>query len=154
MSPSLCVKSSSLLSPVSKVILGLIVTGGTGNIFNIIHSGLANLESNPKNATSESLIFSSLALISIGLNLLSSSKYVVGFSIFTENCFAPQCGHFLTFLKLLEILLSCFFVLTSASPPNSSSAWCSTFSSSSSTAIFTFLSVSNLLHSLHVHLKK
>ena len=40
-SPSLCVKSSSLLSPDSSVMLGLIVTGGIGSTVKIIHSGLA-----------------------------------------------------------------------------------------------------------------
>src|SRR3989344_513020 len=39
MSPSLCVKSSSLLSPDSRVIDGLIVTGGIGKIVRTIHSG-------------------------------------------------------------------------------------------------------------------
>ena len=39
-SPILCVKSSSLLSPLSRVMLGLIVTGGIARTVNIIHSGL------------------------------------------------------------------------------------------------------------------
>src|SRR3989344_4512166 len=147
-SPNLCVRSSSDLSPVSNVMLGLIVTGGTGNTFSIIHSGLANFGSNPKNATSESETFSILVLISIGFILLSSSRYVVGFSTFIVCCFAWQCGHFFTFLNVVEIPFTCFFVLTSASSSVSSC------SSSSSICILIFLSVNNFPHSLHVHLKK
>ena len=79
--------------------LGLIVTGGIGINVKIIHSGLAKSGFTPKNLTSSSLIFSSLALTSIGLNLTSFSIKVVGFSTLTLNCFASQCGHFLTILK-------------------------------------------------------
>ena len=38
-STSLCVRSSSDLSPLSSVIEGLTVIGGTGRTFTIVHSG-------------------------------------------------------------------------------------------------------------------
>ena len=41
MSTNLCVKSSSDLIPVSRIIDGLTVTGGTGRACKINHSGLA-----------------------------------------------------------------------------------------------------------------
>ncbi len=47
-STNLWVKSSSDLSPVSKVIEGLTVTGGTGNTVNTIHSGRATSGFTPK----------------------------------------------------------------------------------------------------------
>ena len=46
-SPSLCVKSSSDLSPDSKVIEGLIVTGGIAITVKTIHSGLTKPGFNP-----------------------------------------------------------------------------------------------------------
>ena len=73
MSPSLCVKSSSLLSPLSRVMLGLIVTGGIGKIVNTDHSGLNAAGLIPNNLQSSSGIFSNLALISIGVTLFSFS---------------------------------------------------------------------------------
>src|SRR3989344_4470104 len=146
MSPSLCVKSSSLLSPLSKVMLGLIVTGGIDKTVNISHSGLAYFGLNPKRVTSSSDIFSNLALTSIGLIFLSFSVNVVGFSIEILNCFALQWGHFLVFLRFLIISLV-FFLL--ASMPR-------LFSRFSSIAKFLFISSSGirtLLHSLQIDLK-
>jgi len=52
----LCVRSSSDLIPVSKIIDGLTVTGGTGNACKINHSGLAVLGSYPNNLISASRI--------------------------------------------------------------------------------------------------
>src|SRR3990167_2037591 len=89
-SPNLCVKSSSDLSPLSKVILGLIVTGGIGNKDKTIHSGLDFLGFKPKIVTSSSFIFSNLILISIGKTLLSFSMTVVGFSKLILYCLALQ----------------------------------------------------------------
>ena len=82
--------SSSDLSPVSNVIDGLIVTGGIGRTVNMNHSGLANSGSNPSNATSLSVIFSNLVLISVGGTFLSFSMNVDGFSNFTGYCLALQ----------------------------------------------------------------
>ena len=47
-STSLCVRSSSLLSPVSRVMDGLTFIGGTGSAVRIIHSGLTKLLFKPK----------------------------------------------------------------------------------------------------------
>jgi hypothetical protein len=55
-STSLCVKSSSDLIPVSSIIDGLTVTGGTGNTCNTNHSGLAVAGSYPSNLKSSSII--------------------------------------------------------------------------------------------------
>ncbi len=69
MSTSLWVRSSSLLSPDSRVIEGLAVTGGTGRTVRIIHSGLETSVSNPMAVASESVVFSSRSLMSVGLSL-------------------------------------------------------------------------------------
>jgi hypothetical protein len=87
MSTNLCVRSSSLRCPLSNVIEGLAVTGGTGNTVRIIHSGLALFGFIPKRAISSSGIFSSRSLTSLGINLRflsfsSISMYVEGLSNF------------------------------------------------------------------------
>ena len=56
MSTSLCVKSSSDLIPVSKIIDGLTVTGGTGKTWSTNHSGLAVEGSYPKSFKSSSIM--------------------------------------------------------------------------------------------------
>src|SRR3990167_8255882 len=61
-SPSLCVKSSSLLSPLSNVMLGLIVTGGIGSIVKTSHSGLTCSGFKPNKKQSSSGILSNLLL--------------------------------------------------------------------------------------------
>ena len=63
------VKSSSDLSPVSKVIEGLTVTGGTGKTVNTNHSGLATSGLTPKTKASSSEILSSLSRTSLAVNL-------------------------------------------------------------------------------------
>ena len=68
-STSLWVRSSSDLSPVSKVIEGLTVTGGTGSTVKTNHSGLATSALTPKTYASSSVIFSSLSRTSEGVNL-------------------------------------------------------------------------------------
>src|SRR3989338_727349 len=93
MSPILCVRSSSLLSPLSSVMLGLIVTGGIGRTVSTVHSGLINSGLMPNSQQSSSGIFSSLVLISTGLTLLSPSISVAGFSRVIFCCLALQCGH-------------------------------------------------------------
>src|SRR3989338_9868069 len=147
MSPILCVKSSSLLSPDSSVIDGLIVTGGIARTVSTIHSGLTYGTFNPKMSQSESGIFSSLALTSIGLILLSSSMKVVGFSRVIFFCFALQCGHLFVVFRLA--MTSFTFCLLSSTPV-SFSTW-----SRSSLILLILLSGTNILpHSLHVHLTK
>ncbi len=57
MSTSLCVRSSSLLSPLSSVIDGLTFTGGTRSVVIMNHSGLVAAGSIPSMLRSSSLIF-------------------------------------------------------------------------------------------------
>src|SRR3989338_3205385 len=89
-SPSLCVKSSSLLSPLSNVMLGLIVTGGIGSIVKTSHSGLTCSGFKPNKKQSSSGILSNLLLTSMGLNLFSFSKKVFCFSNVIFCCLALQ----------------------------------------------------------------
>ena len=72
-SPNLWVRSSSLRSPLSRVILGLTVTGGICRTVKIVHSGRNSPALNPNTGRSSSLIFSSLARISIGDKRISPS---------------------------------------------------------------------------------
>src|SRR3989344_7739725 len=124
---------------------GLIVTGGIARTVRTIHSGLTCGTFNPNISQSESGIFSSLALISIGLILLSSSMKVVGFSSVIFFCFALQLGHLLTVFRLA--IMSFIFCLLSSTPA-SFSIW------SSCSFIFGILlsGISILPHSLQVHL--
>src|SRR3989338_9515237 len=125
--------------------LGLIVTGGIGSIVSTIHSGLTWGTFNPNISQSESEIFSSLALISIGLILFSSSKNVVGFSMLIFFCFALQWGHL--FIVFKPAIISLTFCLLS-STPFSFSTW-----SSISLILLVLLSGTKILpHSLHMHL--
>ena len=55
-STSLCVRSSSDLIPVSSIIDGLTVTGGTGSTCKTNHSGLAVSGSYPNNLKSSSVM--------------------------------------------------------------------------------------------------
>ncbi len=73
MSTSLWVRSSSLLWPLSRVIDGLIVTGGTGRTVRSIHSGLAVSGFIPITLMSSSGIFSNRSLMSEGVSLCPSS---------------------------------------------------------------------------------
>ena len=83
MSTILCVKSSSDLIPVSKIIDGLTVTGGTGITCKINHSGLAVAGSYLSKIKSSSKICENLSLIVTGSNLCSPisvfSINIVGF---------------------------------------------------------------------------
>jgi len=89
-STSLCVRSSSDLSPVSRVMLGLTVTGGIGSIVSTNHSGLPPFIFII--ATSSSVIFSSLCLTSSDVSSSLPSLNDVGFWYSISFCFSPQCG--------------------------------------------------------------
>ena len=144
MSPNLCVKSSSLLSPDSSVIDGLMVTGGIAITVRTIHSGLAYSGLMPKTSQSSSVTFSSLVLISIGLMRFSFSRNVVGLSSVILYCFDLQYGHLFTVLRLAIILLILSLL---ASRPSS-------FSTAFKVAMYLpilFCGIRMRLHSLHVH---
>ncbi len=79
-STSLCVTSSSDLSPDSRVMDGLTVTGGTGRAVRIIHSGLDTFGSMPSAIMSSFGMRSSRSLTSFGVSLCPSSLKVVGLS--------------------------------------------------------------------------
>ena len=83
MSTILWVRSSSDLIPVSKIIDGLTVTGGTGSACKINHSGLAVSGSYPKSFRSSFVIWENLSRIVTGSNLFSPisvfSIKIVGF---------------------------------------------------------------------------
>ena len=70
-STSLWVKSSSDLSPVSRVMEGLTVTGGIGSRVNVSHSGLIFLS--PIISKSSALIFSNLSLTFKALRMSAPS---------------------------------------------------------------------------------
>src|SRR3989344_9338425 len=147
MSPNLWVRSSSLLSPDSRVIEGRIVTGGMGSIVKIIHSGLTALGLSPNSSRSSSLIFSSLALISIGLTLFSLSRKIVGFSKDILGCRALQWGHLLMVLSFA--MISFMDCLRSSIPFSFSTA-----ANSSLTLANFALGIRILLHSLQVLFNK
>ena len=97
-STNLCVRSSSDLSPLSRVIDGLTVIGGTGRTFIIVHSGLLTSFSIPRKIRCSSGIFSSHSRISRAFSLCSPlsaffSLKVVGLSRIILPCSAPQCMH-------------------------------------------------------------
>src|SRR3989338_4892318 len=106
MSPSLWVRSSSLRSPLSRVMLGLMVTGGMGRRGRMVHSGRAYSGLSPRRRTSSLDTLLSHSRTSMGLSLLSFSMKVVGFSILMGFCFSPQCGHFLMSFDLLIAVLA------------------------------------------------
>ena len=91
-STSLWVRSSSDLSPESRVMEGLTVTGGTARAVRTIHSGLHVEGSIPRVTRSSSGILSSLSRTSLAVSLwLSSiSRKVVGLSSLILICSAPQ----------------------------------------------------------------
>ncbi len=97
----MCVKSSSERIPVSKIMDGLTVTGGTGNAWRINHSGLAVTGSYDKSDKSSSRICENLSLIVIGSNLCSPisvfSTKIVGFVKINSYWVFPQCGHSFAF---------------------------------------------------------
>ena len=86
----MCVRSSSERSPDSRVIEGLIGTGGTERTVNTIYSGLVISGLNPKHSKSEFGTFSSLDLTSLGVSFLPSSLNVVGLSKVTLIFGSPQ----------------------------------------------------------------
>ena len=102
MSTNLWVRSSSERIPVSRIIEGLTVTGGTGNACKTNHSGRAVLGSYPNNARSSSGIIDNRSLIVIGSNLFSPisvfSTNVVGFVKINSYCDFPQWGQSFCFL--------------------------------------------------------
>src|SRR3989338_8802664 len=104
-SESLCVKSSSLLSPLSRVIEGLTVTEGKRNKEITAHSGLTVFGLIPVFLISSSVILTSLSLTSIGLNLFFPIINVLGFSNFTLSSVSLQCAHFLASLDFLALSL-------------------------------------------------
>src|SRR3989338_6460470 len=123
------------------------VTGGIGNTVNTPHSGRAYFGTKPKSSISSSESFSSLVLISIGFNLFSSSRKVVGFSKVIFFCLALHQGHLFTVFKL-EIRSFKYCLL--ASVPASFSI----LSSSCLALSILFLGIKILPQSLHVHFKK
>ncbi|CAI8209052.1 MAG: Uncharacterised protein [Candidatus Nitrosopelagicus brevis] len=90
----MCVRSSSERIPVSRIIEGLTVTGGTGNACKTNHSGRAVFGSYPNNERSSSGIIDNRSLIVIGSNLFSPisvfSTNVVGFVKINSYCDFPQ----------------------------------------------------------------
>src|SRR5581483_1620820 len=88
--------------PVSRIIEGLTVTGGTGSTWSTNHSGLAVLGSYPRSVRSSSGMWLSLSRIVIGRSLFSPasvlSTNIVGFVNIRSYCSLPQCGQSLTFL--------------------------------------------------------
>ncbi len=68
-STSLWVRSSSDLSPDSRVMEGRTVTGGTGRAVKTIHSGLATSGFIPRGLRSSSGILSSRSRTSLGVSL-------------------------------------------------------------------------------------
>src|SRR3989338_5188328 len=127
--------------------LGLIVTGGIGSIVSTIHSGLIWGTFNPNISQSLSEIFSSLALISIGLILFSSSKNVVGFSMLIFFCFALQWGHL--FIVFKPAIISLTFCLLSSTPFSFS-----TWSRVSFILLILLSGIRILPHSRHVHFSR
>ncbi len=107
MSTILCVRSSSDLIPVSRIIEGLTVTGGTGRTCRMNHSGLAVFGSYPRSFRSSSLICVNLSLIVIGSSLCSPisvfSMNIVGLVKIISYCGFPQCGHSFAFFALSKI---------------------------------------------------
>ena len=91
-STSLWVRSSSDLSPESRVMEGLTVTGGTASAVRTIHSGLHVEGSIPRVTRSSSGILSSLSRTSLAVSLWlsSTSRKVVGLSSLILICSAPQ----------------------------------------------------------------
>ena len=86
------VRSSSDLSPESRVMDGRTVTGGTARAVSTIHSGLQVLGSMPRVTRSSSGMRSSLSRTSLAVSLWLSvtSRKVVGLSSFIFTCSAPQ----------------------------------------------------------------
>jgi len=74
MSTSLCVRSSSERWPLSSVIEGRVVTGGTGSTVMIIHSGRECSESMPRTSRSSSGMSSNQSRMSEGISLFMSSS--------------------------------------------------------------------------------
>ena len=103
----LCVKSSSDLIPVSRMIEGLTVTGATGIACKINHSGLAVTGSYDRRRKSSSVICENLSLIVIGSNLCSPisvfSTKIVGLVKINSYCVFPQCGHSFAFFAFSMI---------------------------------------------------
>ena len=102
-STSLCVKSSSERSPLSRVIDGRTVIGGTGRTLRTIHSGRFFLSIPMKIKSSEGMALSH-SRTSRGLSLRSISAFpapcdsnfslkVVGLSSIILPCIAWQCIH-------------------------------------------------------------
>ena len=89
-STSLCVRSSSDLSPESSVMDGRTVTGGTGKAVKIIHSGLETSGFSPMGTRSSFGMRSSLSLTSLGVSLCPSSLKVEGLSSVILSCSALQ----------------------------------------------------------------
>ena len=101
----MCVRSSSDLSPDSRVIEGLIGTGGTARTVKIMCSGLVIFGLNPKQSKSESGTFSRRERTSLGVSLRPSSRKVVGLSKVTLIFASPQCGHVFDFTASRTALL-------------------------------------------------
>src|SRR3989344_7477274 len=105
MSESLCVKSSSLLSPVSRVMEGRTVTDGTSKSAMTAHSGLQLFGLIPIFRNSSSFIATKRSLASIGLSLFLPIIKVLGFSSLTLSNVSEQCGHFFASLAFLARML-------------------------------------------------
>ena len=107
MSTILCVRSSSDLIPVSNMIDGLTVTGGTGSAWSINHSGLAVDGSYPNNFKSLSGICENRSRMVIGSSLFSPTSVfsikIVGFVKMSSYWALPQCGHSFAFLAISSI---------------------------------------------------
>ena len=120
-STSLCVRSSSDLSPLSSVMEGLTVIGGTGSTFMIVHSGLAASLSIPRNIRCSSGILSSHSRISRAFSLCSPllsffSLNVEGLSNIILPCSAPQCMQMVLFLLEHSFSISLIVFLNSVDP--------------------------------------
>ncbi len=100
-------RSSSDRIPVSKIIDGRTVTGGTGRTCKINHSGLAVLGSYPRRIKSSLETFTNLSLIVIGNSLFSPtsvfSTKIVGFVKIKSYCSFWQWGQTFTFFAFSMI---------------------------------------------------
>src|SRR3989344_2329384 len=112
-SDSLCVKSSSDLSPDSRVIEGRTVTGGTKRRVKTDHSGLHVIGLIPDFATSSSEIATNKSLISLGKSLFFPAWNVVGLSSLTFSFAVLQWGHFFMSLAFFSLFVGDNFLTSS-----------------------------------------
>ena len=109
----LCVRSSSERMPVSSIMEGRTVTGGTGRTCSMNHSGLAVAGSYPSSTRSSLVICANRPRSVIGSSLCSPSSVFsekdVGLVNMRSYWILPQCGHSFAFRALSIISSGIFF---------------------------------------------